>query len=161
MCTCYDTGFNKVWSCGCSCSVPTVLQHMCRRFPAAGRGVPGWEWLSCQQLWGPQSAQRATVLWVGPVSTVDLWQLGRGKKNNGVKWCLEIQNSLFLYLKWFKVLKDSHYCNSLGVRFLNGLLAGNYGADGWSWFPVMESEVVYWPCFFFPSCVEGRVMNII
>lgn len=85
MCALRHAGFTEVWQCGRSFSLSTVLQHMCRRFPAAGRRVPGWERLSCQQLWGSQSAQRATVLWVGPVSAVDLRQLGRGKKNNGIK----------------------------------------------------------------------------
>lgn len=63
---------------------------MCRRLPTARSGVPGWERLPCQQLWGSQPTQRATILWVRAMSSVDLWQLGRGEKHT-VSTCLKVQ----------------------------------------------------------------------
>lgn len=70
---CENISWSRMRSLPCA-----VFQHVCRGFPAAGGGLPGWERLPGQQLRGPQSTQRAALLRVWPVPAVDLRQLGRG-----------------------------------------------------------------------------------
>jgi hypothetical protein len=64
--------------------VTSVLEHVCGRLPEACGGVPRWEWLCCQQLWRSLQTHRAALLWVRTLSTVGLWELGRGERTQAV-----------------------------------------------------------------------------
>lgn len=56
-----------------------MLQHLCRRLPEAGCGLPGCRWTQQQLLWREGQTRRVQELWLWALPSVELRCLGRGE----------------------------------------------------------------------------------
>lgn len=62
-----------------SLSSLSVLPKLCRRCSAPGCSLPRWRWAQCFLLWCGLQAPRIKSLWLGTLSTLEFWGLGRSK----------------------------------------------------------------------------------